>query len=296
LPRWLSILITLLIIIIIFLIIFTLIYSSISSFSEDAAQIKNKAEETLKKTQISIEKNLHINTEAQLKWLENNISSFGKTGQEILTKFVNSLATFITFMGLIPIYTFFMLYYRQVFKEFITMVSNDKTQKENANELVDTIIEVVKKYVVGLFTVTLIITVLNILGLWIIDIEHAIFFGSVAGLLTIIPYVGVFIGSSLPILFAFISKESIYYPLAVFVWFQAVQWIEGNFITPKVVGSQVSLNPLIAILALLIGAAVWGIPGMILFTPLTAIVKVILDSILATKPYGHLLGEGNKND
>jgi predicted PurR-regulated permease PerM len=115
-----------------------------------------------------------------------------------------------------------------------------------------------------------------------------------AALLTVIPYIGVFIGSLLPILYALVMTDSFFYPIAVFIWFQLVQALEGNVITPNIVGSQVSLNPLIAILSLLIGASVWGVAGMVLFTPLTAILKVFLDNIPALAAYGYLMSEGER--
>jgi AraC-like DNA-binding protein len=68
--------------------------------------------------------------------------------------------------------------------------------------------------------------------------------------------------------------------LAVVAWVAAAQFIEANFITPLVVGSKVSMNPMVAMLALLCGELLWGIPGLILALPLTAVMKVIFDSVL----------------
>jgi len=66
--------------------------------------------------------------------------------------------------------------------------------------------------------------------------------------------------------------------------------LESNFITPKVVGSKVSINPFAAIVALLVGAQIWGAAGMILSIPVTAILKLVFDSLESTKAIGYFLG------
>ena len=70
-----------------------------------------------------------------------------------------------------------------------------------------------------------------------------------------------------------------------------VQFLDNNFIGPKVIGSSVSVNPLFSTIALLIGALIWGMSGMILAMPLAGMLKVIFDNIPWLQPYGYLMGE-----
>ena len=72
--------------------------------------------------------------------------------------------------------------------------------------------------------------------------------------------------------------------------FTLIQSIEGNFLTPKIVGSNVSLNPFITFFALLLGAAIWGVIGMILIIPTIAIMKKLFELSPATQPYAYLMG------
>jgi predicted PurR-regulated permease PerM len=150
---------------------------------------------------------------------------------------------------------------------------------------------VVKNYIMGLLLVMVIIAALNTVGLLILDIRYALFFGTLAAFLNIIPYLGIIIGSALPIIMALLTKDTIWYAVGVAGVFAFVQFLEGNFITPNVVGSKVSVNPLAAILALILGGVIWGISGMILSIPFTAITKVIMDNIEPLEPFGFLLGE-----
>jgi predicted PurR-regulated permease PerM len=148
-----------------------------------------------------------------------------------------------------------------------------------------------QKYLIGIFLDVLILSVLNSTGFLILGLPHAILFGVFASILNIIPYIGVLIGSTLPILMAFLTKDEMSYPLAVAGICFFVQFLDNNFITPYVVGSSVSINPLTAIFVLIASALIWGIPGMVLCIPLTGMAKVVCDNVESMKPYGFLLGE-----
>src|SRR5690606_11762606 len=119
--------------------------------------------------------------------------------------------------------------------------------------------------------------------------------GSLAALLMLLPYIGIAIGSILPALFALAVKDSAWYALGVVAWFQFVQFLEGNIITPNIVGSKVSINPLMAIIGILLGGMLFGLAGLILALPLLATLKVIFDASPQTEALGFLIGEPEKD-
>jgi predicted PurR-regulated permease PerM len=88
-----------------------------------------------------------------------------------------------------------------------------------------------------------------------------------------------------------LTKDSLFYPLAVIVCYQVIQFIEGNILTPRIVGRNVNLNPFITILGLLVGASIWGVAGMILIIPVMALLRQIFEWNEGTKPFAILLGE-----
>jgi predicted PurR-regulated permease PerM len=189
-----------------------------------------------------------------------------------------------------PVFIFFFLFYRRFFKQFLQKLFA-RTPNDNITEVMLKVQSVVKNYILGLLTVMVIIAALNTVGLLVLGIKYAFFFGALAALLNIIPYIGIFIGSVLPIIMALLTKDSIWYAVGVAGIFAVVQFLEGNFITPNIVGSKVSVNPLAAIIALIIGGMLWGPAGMILSIPFTAILKVIFDHVDSLEPFGFLLGE-----
>ena len=136
-----------------------------------------------------------------------------------------------------------------------------------------------------------IVATLNSVGLLLLGVDYAVFFGTLAAFLLLIPYIGIMIGSLLPIVYALVTKDSPVYAVGVAGIFLFVQFLEGNFITPHIVGSKVSVNPLAAIIALILGGQLWGVAGLVLALPLTAILKVVFDNIESMKPYGYLIGE-----
>jgi predicted PurR-regulated permease PerM len=109
--------------------------------------------------------------------------------------------------------------------------------------------------------------------------------------LSIIPYLGPFLGAVLPTIFAFLTTDSLFYPIGVLVGFQVIQLIESNILTPKIVGSNVNLNAFVTFLGLLVGASIWGVIGMVLIIPTLAVLRKIFELSESTQPYALLFGE-----
>ena len=150
-------------------------------------------------------------------------------------------------------------------------------------------------YISGAGKVMLILAILNTAVLFALGIEHAIFFGVLAGMLNIIPYLGPILGAVLPFFFALITKDDLFSPLAVLVSFTFIQLLENAYLTPKITGSNVNLNAFVTFLGLLIGAAIWGVVGMILIIPTIAILKKLFEMSPETEPYAYLFGEEDSN-
>ena len=183
---------------------------------------------------------------------------------------------------------FLLLIYRDKIKLFfLSMIPNDNDELVWKKDIEN----VTQGYITGLMLVILIVAALNTMGLLFLGIKHAIFFGILSGVLTIIPYVGIFIGALLPFLMALITKDSIWYAVGVVIVFTVVQFLEGNFITPRITGSKVSINALAAIIALLLGGKILGIAGMILAVPAIGVLKIAVAYSTRLKPFVILLGD-----
>ncbi len=262
-------------------------YTQISDMIDMWPSFVNKADAMFYQSRAWMGETFGLETRSQMNDLEDMsaqlIQNNGSTAIMMTTAF---LATLV----LIPLYMFFMLYYRTFFCNFLYGLLG-KDEKKRINLILYRIYDVIHNYLAGMFTVMVIVGSLNTLGLLILGIKYAVFFGFFASLLLLIPYIGVIIGSALPIMMALVTKDSPMYAVGVGSIFLTIQFLEGNFITPYIVGSKISINPLMAILALLLGGMLWGIPGMILALPMVAILKVVLDHSDELKAFGYLLGD-----
>jgi predicted PurR-regulated permease PerM len=194
---------------------------------------------------------------------------------------------------LVLLFSFFLLYLRVFFLEFFYKVFHS-SDKLLIDDTMQKIYVVIQNYLLGLLKVIAIIGALDSVGLWALGIESPLFFGVLGGMLVIIPYIGIFIGAALPVIVALVTKDSYWYAGGVLGVFLFVHILEGNVITPYVVGSKVSINPLVAVFSLLLFGKLWGLSGLVLALPVTAICKIIFDTLPGFKAVGFLLGKPQK--
>ncbi len=221
-------------------------------------------------------------------WLRQNVSKGVDNMLNFIGSGLSSSGLLLTNGLLVFVYTALFLYYRSAFRQFFIM-QFQKSKQQRIAELVRKVQDTVKNYFFGLLVVILILGVLNTLGLWLIGIKYAPFWGSLAALLAIIPYIGTTLGGTLPFLYALVTTGTIWQPAAVVALYFGIQQLEGNFITPRVVGSSVKLNPLVVIFSMILGGFIWGIPGLIFALPSVAIIRILFTEIKALKPLAYLM-------
>lgn len=273
-----------------------LVINQFSIFSEEMPAYSAKVSELINKLQILISEKFHIRKRKQSAELQKYGLEALKNSSSYISNFLSSTSTILANASLVPIYVFFFLYYRDLIRMFLHKVFKN-TKNSKINQVLSKIYFVLQNYLLGLFLVIFIVAILNSIGLLFLGIDYAIFFGTFAAFLLLIPYIGITIGALLPITIALLTKDSPLYALAVLGLFLTVQALESNFITPYIVGSKVSINSFAAIVALLLGGQLWGMAGLVLALPFTAIMKVIFDNVEDLKPFGYLIGdEGHRKN
>jgi predicted PurR-regulated permease PerM len=190
---------------------------------------------------------------------------------------------------IVPALTFFILYYRSHLFKFSVRFLKSATRGD-VEKRVEEARLVAQNYFVGMIKVVAILAVLNSGALLLIGVENAIFFGLFAAILNIVPFFGPLVGAILPILFVFVTRDSLYYPLFVGVSFILIQLIEGNILTPRIIGGNVRINPLVVFIGLLAGSMIWGVVGMIIVIPVISISMQLFRLDPRTEPFAYLLG------
>jgi len=197
--------------------------------------------------------------------------------QSALTSTVSMLLALLGYL-IIPVYLFYLLFDLPQLKTFIRSYIPERYRPAYAKKLAD-VDAVLSGFVRGQLSVCAILAILYSAGLYLIGIDLAIAIGSLAGATFIIPYVGTIIGICLSVAMALLKFNDILHPLLCLGWFLFVQLLEGAIITPKIVGDTVGLHPLVAIVALLIGGQLFGLIGMLLAVPVTAVLQIFLRSL-----------------
>jgi len=220
-----------------------------------------------------------------------NLEETIKDNFSTIVSFASSSGSILTDALLIPLYMFFFIFYRRFFRIFLFKVFCRQSATTEIKLVLNKLYSVQQNYLIGLFTVMGIVGVLNSISLILLGIDNPLFYGFLAAFLLLVPYIGILVGSLIPALIALVTKDSYWYSIGVIGAFTFIQFLEANFITPKVTGSKVSLNSFVAILSIIAFSMLWGISGMIVALPIVASLKVVFDAIPSLKPYGFLLGE-----
>ena len=218
---------------------------------------------------------------------------FSESGFVIVSDTINVTTTFFSYMALTIIYTFMILLYSKHLSESMVRFAQ-KENRQKFRQMLKDVQKIGMTYLTGMVTLILILGILNSVGLLILGLDYAFFFGFLAALLAIIPYVGTTMGGLIPTIYALVNYDHYGYALGVILIFWFVQFLEGNFLSPKIVGGSLDVNPLFSILSLIAGGILWGIPGMILFLPMVAIVKVIFGYFEELEPFAILLGDSSE--
>ena len=262
-----------------------LLSRQILTFNESLPALKAKSSMIAEQVQLWIKNHFGLSVQKQLEMVDGAV----KGGEAYVGTTVSALLGGVVVLILIPIYVFFLLFYKHLLLDFIFTVFTEKNSPRVAEILSETKIAI-QKYVVGLLIEMVIVSTLNSTALLILGVKSAILIGVIGGILNVIPYLGGIVAIALPILMATVTKEGYSTQVEILISYMIIQLIDNNILVPNIVSSKVQINALFSILIVLCGGMLWGYSGMFLSIPFVAILKIIFDRIDGLKPWGHVLG------
>ncbi|WP_264564941.1 AI-2E family transporter [Flavobacterium sp. N3904] len=270
-----------------------LLVSQILEFSNEWQTLETKLEETINQLSLFLNNQFGVNEEKQLNYIKNALNN---SSSQIFTFLKDTLYSFtesLFYLLIVPIFSALILFYRQLLVQALYHIF-PLDKKEIIHEIIVETIHEYYKFIKGMLVVYMIVGLLNSIGLAIIGIPYPFLFGFTASILTFIPYVGIMVSSLLPITVAWITFNSIWYPLGVIAVFSLVQVLEAYIIFPYAVGSRLKINTLAMLVMVIAGGILWGAAGMILFIPFISILKLIADRTESLKSLSLLLSDGAK--
>ena len=294
----------------------TFIGSFISQMSQQAIQFSSRIDkDTLTQEFKTLGEKF---TSSMPEFLQNMQPSDGDNAEklsEIINSVVGSLASmagaignFFFIAAMVFIFTIILLAeYHGFRKSLVNAISNKYF--EVGIKLIYNVEKSVSSYLRGQFLSAASVAAMSITGLLLLNFFGAnltltVFIGIIAGLANLIPLIGPFVGMIPAVLIAFMNNigneaamahtlfgaiPSPFYLLDIVLMFLIVQQIEGNLITPALVGKSVGLHPIIVMISLLIGGTILGPLGMLFAVPATGVMKVILTEIAFVRKNAHLL-------
>jgi len=286
--RILAIIITLFLTLIVIASLGLLLYSQAYRFTESLPKLVDKFTEIINQTIIYISGHFNLSNREITAWITATKNEL--IGSLEIGKTIMNVGSTLAFLFLIPVYVFMILFYQPLLIEFFRRVFGENNRSK-VSEVIILIKTLIQRYLIGLLIQVAIIATMYSVGLLILGIEYAIILGIMGAFLNLLPYIGSIIAALLPMMIAVATKTSPFFALLVLALYIFTQFIDNNFITPKIVGSQVKLNALASIIAVIVFGVMWGIQGMLLAIPLTAIAKLIFDHIKPMEPWGFLLGD-----
>ena len=279
-------------VVLVFIILACLVYfisTQLSMFADAYPQLKAKSATTGNQIVLWISKHFNVTVDEINIYFQNTTTKIFNDADLVVGQTLLNLTSTLVILLLLPVYLSMLLFYKPLLLEFIRKLFSSTHHLAVVEVLARSKI-IIQGYLKGLLIEALVVATLNSIGLLVLGIDYAIILGVTGALLNVIPYIGGVIAIALPMVIAYVTKDSLSYPVFVLFIYLTIQFIDNHFIIPRVVASKVKINALISVIAVLVGGAIWGLPGMFLSIPLTAILKVIFDNIEILKPWGFLLG------
>jgi predicted PurR-regulated permease PerM len=288
--RILAIIVTLLLTFIIIAAFGLFMFSQLSLFSDSWPVFVEKFTNLINQTIHWIPEYFDISASKVNLWIDETKTELLDSSSSFIGQTLLSVGSSMLVILLIPVYVFLLLFYRPLLLDFIHQLFDNEKQVK-VSSIISQTKSVVQGYLAGLLIETVLVAILNSVGLLILGIDYAILIGILGALLNLIPYIGGLVAIAIPMMIAVVTKDSPWFALYVMGVYYLVQLIDNNYIVPKIVASKVRINALVSIVVVIAGGALWGVAGMFLSIPLIAIIKVVCDHIQSLKPIGFLLGD-----
>ena len=265
--------------------------TQMAQFTEDLPEFQQQIEQLFHEAQVFVYDKFGVSEQEQIRYIEKNAEEVLKRGSGVLGTAVTSVTSMLASSMFVFLAIFFFLLYRSHLVKFLIWCFPPKDQTK-VKEVIVEIQSIIKQYIFGLLIQVIAVSSLMFIAYSIIGIKYALLFAVLCGVLNLIPYIGIFTATVLAAIVTLATGEPIQ-ALWVIVAVVVVNSIDGNIITPKIIGSKVALNSFVVLFGIVIAESIWGIAGMFLAIPVLAILKIIFDNVEGLRPYGFVLGEDN---
>ncbi len=264
--------------------------SQVTSLISDFPEIKKNVTSHLNSLSGWINSKTDFSTEEQVKLINEQSNKLLNYAGGLLSGAAGSVSSTIVFIGLLPIYIYLLLFYKNLLLRFVFMWFPEENHAKVREALLESKV-IIKSYLIGLLIQISYMTVLLGGLLLLIGIKHALLIAVIFAFLNLIPYIGALIGNIIGVLLTLTSSDELWPIFAVLGTIAAVQFLDNNILMPRIVGSKVKINALGTIVGVFVGGSLAGVSGMFLSLPVIAVLKITFDRSSVFRHWGVLLGD-----
>jgi predicted PurR-regulated permease PerM len=283
--RVISSLISVMIIVVIFSVVILLLAAQIGNIGKELPLILLRYEEIKLDLQRWVNDSLGVSSQQ----LRVHASEVFNNAGSFLTNFIKNTIAFIGSLFVVLVFIFLFLMQRTKYEKFVLMLYKEE-KRNKAKGMIDRISQVAQQYLTGRLVAACIMGILFLIGFLIVGLKNSVILALIVAIMTIIPYVGALIGGLVPLFISMIDG-SLNQSIWVVIIILAINTIDHYIIEPYVVGGSVNISPFFTIFVLILGGLIWGIPGIILFLPLSGIIKIVFENVEGLQPYATLIGD-----
>lgn len=288
LPNGIAAIISLLLFVVSVFLIFFFLGKQIVSFSQDVPQLAERINAWIVELEQWIEQRFGIDSKAQMGYLTQASEGIAHTATIVAQSVFLTTGSLLIWTVFVFIFSFFMLTHRRLIHRFFLLLFREKDH-ERVNEALGETKMLVNGYILGLILEMIIVAVLSGIAFMLFGIKYAVMLAIICGLLNVIPYIGIYTAMAIGAIIT-LSNSTPAHALSLIIISVVIHFIDANVILPRIVGGRVQMNPLVTIVAVMVGSMIWGIAGMFLFIPLAAILKIVFSKVTGMEAWSVLMG------
>ena len=270
-------------------IIFYFLFRQMGVFVDDLVERKKEILDYVEVLRVKLMSSTGVSLQQQEEMYRDRLAGIIDFVQGFISTLLAGLAGTVLKFLLVLIYVFLLLINRDKFVQFVLMYI-DKEKHQETHQIITETRKVAHKYLWGRLQVMSILGIMYLITFLSYGLEHTALLVLFGMLITVIPYLGPFLSGTLPILFMMVFGGSTVEIASFAILVIIIQLIESYVLEPVIIGSEVKQSPLFVIISVVIGGALWGAAGLILFVPIFGILKIIFDHSQKMRPVGFLMG------
>lgn len=209
--------------------------------------------------------------------------------EKIFRYVVAAMISFTSQSGIILLYVVFLLIDQQFFEAKLKALVADPGRRAEVVRIARRISRGIQRYVWVMTYASLLTAGLSYAVMWWMGLDQAVFWAATIFFLNFIPTIGSILATVMPVAMAVLQFQDLQPALILLLAIGAIQFVIGNVLVPRMTGNSLNLSLVAVMLSLFVWGALWGVTGMLLAVPITAIMVIVMANFDATRPYAIIL-------